>query len=258
MYTYIQAELHDRIAYLTLNRPDKRNALSGALVEEVKIALHSWKTDPNCKVVILRAHGPAFSAGADLDYLRQLQQNTLAENYADSRALADLFDLIYAYPKVVIAQVEGHAIAGGCGLATVADFTYIVPEAQMGYTEVRIGFIPAIVSIYLCRKVGEGVARDLLLTGRLIDAAHAQRIGLVNEVVPADKIAGHVLQLAQKLCKETSANSIAQTKSLLARVQEMPIADALDLAARENAACRASDDCRRGIAAFLNKEKMEW
>ncbi|MFN8310162.1 MAG: enoyl-CoA hydratase-related protein [Chitinophagales bacterium] len=255
---FIQTQIENRIGYLTLNRAERRNALSGALVTEMRSALSLLENSDAVKVIVLKANGPVFSAGADLDYLKQLQNNTFDENYADSSALAHLFQSIYECKKVIISQIQGHAIAGGCGLATVTDFSFAVPEAQFGYTEVKIGFIPAIVSIFLTRKIGEGKARDLLLTGRLIDANSAQQMGLINEVVDAALLETTVRNFAEKLSLEASGNSLALTKNLLARVQEMTVAEGLDFAARQNAQCRAEKDCRKGIAAFLAKEKISW
>lgn len=169
-----------------------------------------------------------------------------------------LYELIYAGPKVVISQVEGHAIAGGCGLATVSDFSFAVPAANFGYTEVRIGFIPAIVSVFLARKLGEGKARELLLTGDLISAEEAFRYGLINFVVNADEIETKVMGFARRLAENCSGSSLRMTKELLAEVQDLPYQAALALAADRNAQARATDDCQHGIASFLSKEKIKW
>lgn len=228
------------------------------MVTELKHAFSSFYEDADCKIIILRAKGEVFSAGADLGYLQQLQANTYEENKADSKHLMALYELIYAGPKVVISQVEGHAIAGGCGLATVSDFSFAVPAANFGYTEVRIGFIPAIVSVFLARKLGEGKARELLLTGDLISAEEAFRYGLINFVVNADEIEAKVLGFARRLAENCSSSSLRMTKELLAEVQDLPYQAALALAADRNAQARATDDCQHGIASFLNKEKIKW
>jgi methylglutaconyl-CoA hydratase len=207
---------------------------------------------------VLRSAAEVFCAGADLGYLQQLQSNTFEENYQDSSHLADLFELIYMGPKVVIAQIEGHAIAGGCGLATVCDFSFSIPEAQFAYTEVKIGFIPAIVMVFLLRKIGEGKARTLLLTGKSIDAQKAQEMGLINEVVTKEHIGEKVLALAQQLISQNSGESMRLVKQMIAAVPSMEIKHALDYASRMNAEARATKDCQTGIAAFLNKEKINW
>jgi methylglutaconyl-CoA hydratase len=248
----------DRIGYITLNRPEKRNALNSQMVTEIKSAFTQAEQDENCKVIVLKANGQAFSAGADLAYLQQLQSNNFDENYADSSHLKELFEQIYWNKKVVIAQVEGHAIAGGCGLATVCDFVYSVPEANFGYTEVKIGFVPAIVMFFLLRKVGEKRSKDLLLSGRLINAEEAAKLELINEVVDAEKIEKHVKEFASKLVANCSADSLSLTKEMIANIQHLEGKDALDYAAKSNAGARETADCKRGIASFLNKEKIKW
>jgi methylglutaconyl-CoA hydratase len=258
MYNLIEVTRKNRIFFITLNRPDKRNALNGEVVKELKKAFIDAESDDSSKVIVLRGNGAVFSAGADLDYLQQLQKNTYAENLADSSSLAELFKIIYHHNKVVIAQVEGHAIAGGCGLATVCDFTFVVPEANMGYTEVKIGFIPAIVSIFLIRKIGEQKAKELLLTGKLISSLEAKNLGLINDVIAADQIKQKVEEFAFSLCKQTSAQSLTLTKELISNVQELSLQDGLKYAAELNAKCRAESDCKKGIAAFLSKEKLTW
>lgn len=258
MYQYIATEIKECVAYLILNRIDKKNALNFNFVKEIKMALESWKSDDTIKVVILKANGDVFSAGADLDVLKQLQVNTYEENLEDSRHLKELFEIISTYPKVVISQVEGHAIAGGCGLATICDFCFAVPEALFGYTEVKIGFIPALVSIFLVRKIGEMKAKELLLTGKLISAQQSFEMGLINEILSKDEIENYVFNFALKIAMETSLNSIAQTKTLMANSWHLPFLEAMDLAAQYNATSRASNDCKKGIQAFLNKEKISW
>jgi methylglutaconyl-CoA hydratase len=254
----IKYETGERLAWITLNRPEKRNALSYELVAELKEAFQKAAYDPKVKVIILRAEGTSFCAGADIAYLQQLQSNTYEENLEDSTHLKELFEMIYTIPKVVIAQVQGSAIAGGCGLATVCDMVYAVPEAQFGYTEVKIGFIPAIVMVFLVRKLGDAKARELLLTGQLIDAKKAYELGIVNEVVAPDLLAGRVEEMAARLIVNNSEQSMGMTKQMMAEVQQMSIVDALQYAAEQNAVARSTNDCKRGMAAFLNKEKISW
>ncbi len=251
-------EVKDRIGYITLNRPEKRNALSFEFVQQIKDAFKNAEADASCKVIVLRANGEAFCAGADLAYLQQLQQNTYDENLADSRHLMELFQLIYNSKKVVIAQVNGAALAGGNGLATVCDFCFATPTSTFGYTEVKIGFVPAIVMVYLTRKVPEKTARQLLLTGDVFTADKALGYGLINEVVEANLLEETVYNFASRLCKQTSAQSLALVKEMLAEVQHLTLEEGLDYAARMNATARATDDCKKGIAAFLSKEKLSW
>ena len=248
----------ERIGFIELNRPEKRNALNAEMVESLKSALISFNEDKDVKVIVIKAAGKVFCSGADLAYLQSLQSNTYEENLADSRSLKDLFYLIYTLPKVVIAQIQGHALAGGCGLATVCDFSFTVPEAKFGYTEVKIGFVPAIVKVFLIRKIGEGKARQLLLDGDLIDAGEAKNIGIVNWVVAQDELEEKVFSYAQKLIKNNSGESLALTKEMIARVQEKRLEEGLEYAASMNAKARSTTDCQRGIAAFLNKESISW
>lgn len=248
----------ERVANITINRPAKRNALNPELVTSLTKAFDAASEDEDVKVIILKANGDVFSAGADLEYLQQLQNNTNEENLSDTIALKELFLLIYRSPKLVIAQVEGHAIAGGCGLASVCDIVFSVPEAKFGYTEVKIGFIPALVTCFLVRKLGEGRAKELLLSGDLIDANTASNYGLINFIVNKEDISISVAAYAQKIVQGTSANSIALSKELLISVQDLSLDEGLKLAVSLNVQTRSSAECKRGIAAFLNKEKLEW
>lgn len=248
----------NQTAYLTLNRPEKRNALSPELVAELRLAFDKAEQDATVKLVVLKANGESFCAGADLGYLQQLQKFSFEENLADSQNLKELFLKIYTLKKVVIAQVQGHALAGGCGLATVCDFTFSVPEAKFGYTEVRIGFIPALVAVFLIRKIGEQNARQLLLTGELIKAETAHALGLITKVVPPEDLEACVNQFAQNLIKQNSAQSMQLTKRLINDVQNLTLEEALNHAAHQNAKARATEDCKKGIAAFLNKQEIKW
>lgn len=254
----IDYQTADRIAYITLNRPEKRNALNDEMIKLLKQAFVQASEDPEAKVIVLRAAGKVFSAGADLEYLQRLQKNTFEENLWDSNRLKELFQMIYTHNKVVIAQVQGHAIAGGCGLATVCDFVIAQPAARFGYSEVHIGFVPAIVMVYLLRRLGEGAARELLISGRMIDASEALKWGLVNQVVALDGLEQTVYVFAQKLVSENSAESMKRTKAMIARVQDMTLAKALDFAADQNARARSTEDCQQGIKAFLDKLPIKW
>jgi len=248
----------DRLGYITLNRPDKRNALSHELISELIHAIDQAEMDDKVKAVILNAEGESFCAGADLAYLQQLQQFSFEQNLNDSKLLRDLYLKIYQCKKVVIAQVQGHALAGGCGLATICDFAFAVPEAKFGYTEVKIGFVPALVSVFLIRKIGEGRAKQLLLTGDIISAESALEVGLINQIVERSKLEQAVYEFASTLIQTSSGQSIHLTKQIISQVQTLPLEAALEVAATMNANARATDDCKRGIAAFLNKQKLKW
>lgn len=248
----------NRIGYITLNRPEKRNALSGELVVALKEVFAQAEADDDVKVVVLKANGEAFCAGADLAYLQELQNFSLAENLADSTRLKELFLQIYQLKKVVIANVQGHALAGGCGLASVCDFVFAAPEAKFGYTEVRIGFIPAIVLVFLIRKIGEQRAKQVLLSGELFKGEETVRMGLANFLVAKDRLDKSVSDFAKHLVENNSGQSMMLTKKMIGEVQSMTLQQALDYACDMNAAARASDDCKNGIAAFLEKRELKW
>ncbi|MGV3588172.1 MAG: enoyl-CoA hydratase/isomerase family protein [Adhaeribacter sp.] len=255
---YVQYRTAERVAYITLNRPEKRNALNFEVVRQLKHAFDFAENDEACKVIVLQATGEVFCAGVDLAYMQTLAQNTFDENLYDSSHLMQLFRQIYTLKKVVIAKVHGHAIAGGCGLASICDLVFAAPEAKFGYTEVKIGFVPAIVSVFLLSKIGEACTKQLLLTGDLVSAAKAQEIGLINYIIPAADLNQAVDDFAQKLCRENSAQSMEMIKEMLYRLPDMKLNRSLDYAAEMNALARGTADCQRGMAAFLQKEKFWW
>jgi methylglutaconyl-CoA hydratase len=255
-YSTVQLAFDDGIATITLNRPEKRNAISYELIDDLLRALEEVRKSP-ARILILTGAGKAFSSGMDLDNLKALIGRTPEQNLQDSRTMVSLFRSLYEFPKPTIAAVNGAAIAGGTGLALLCDFTLAVPEAKFGYTEVRIGFVPAIVSTFLLRQVGEKIARDLLLTGRIFDAEEALRIGLVKEIVPAERLMERARGLAAELM-ENSPMSLAYTKRLLTDHTRSELDAQIESAIHENAGIRASADFREGIASFLGKRKPKW
>ncbi|WP_412062750.1 enoyl-CoA hydratase/isomerase family protein [Rubrivirga sp. IMCC45206] len=254
----LTSSLDGPVLTLTLDRPEVRNALSADLVAALTDALAEAGRDDGIRVVVLTGTGRAFSAGADLTALQALADASAEANLADSELLARLFETIYTLPKPVVAKVQGHAIAGGCGLAAVCDFSLVADGVKLGFTETRIGFVPAIVSVFVVRKLGEATARDLLLRGHLIDAGEAERIGLVTRAVAPDDLDDATDALCRELATETSASAVALTKRLLADVPSMGLAEGLSYATRLNALARATDDCRAGVAAFLGKTDPPW
>jgi len=208
-------------------------------------------------VLILTGAGKAFCAGMDLDNLKSLTGRTAEDNLKDSQTMGLLFRSIYEFPKPTIAAVNGPAIAGGCGIATLCDFTLASREAKFGYTEVRIGFLPAIVSTFLLRQIGEKHARDLLLTGRIIEAEEAFRMGLINEVVAAEKLMVRAMELSAQLM-ENSPASLAATKQLLTGYSFDELNRQIKAAVDANARIRSTANFREGISSFLEKRKPKW
>ena len=255
-YSTLQLAFEVGIATLTLNRPDNRNAISYELIDDLLRALEEVKNS-STQVLILTGAGKAFCSGMDLDNLKALTDRTPEQNLEDSRKMASVFRSLYDFPKPTIAAVNGAAVAGGTGIATLCDYTLAVPDAKFGYTEVRIGFVPAIVSTFLLRQVGEKIARALLLTGRLFDAQEALRIGLINEIVPPEKLLHRARELATQIM-ENSPMSLASTKRLLSDHARAELDSQIEAAVRENAAIRATADFREGVTSFLEKRKPKW
>jgi methylglutaconyl-CoA hydratase len=247
----------DGIATITLNRPEKRNAVSFELVADLLSALDAAEHSAAVQVVIITGAGKAFCAGLDLESLQALVGKTHEENLKDSATMAGLFRRVYDFPKPTIAAVNGAAIAGGTGIATMCDFTLAVPEAKFGYTEVRIGFVPAIVSSYLVFQVGHKTARDLLLTGRLFGAEEAFRIGLVNQLAAPEELMTRARELAATLM-ENSPTSVRATKALINGFIKQQLDLQVAQAVEDNARIRTTEDFREGISSFLEKRKPVW
>jgi len=255
-FNTIQLAYDGGVATITLNRPEKRNAISFELMDDLLHALNEVARS-DAIVLIITGAGKAFSSGMDLDNLKSLLGRSPDQNMQDSQIMVQLFRSLYEFPKVTIAAVNGPAIAGGTGLALLCDFTLAVPDAKFGYTEVRIGFVPAIVSTFLLRQIGEKQARDLLLTGRIFGAEEAARMGLLNEIVPADSLMARARELAA-LLMENSSSSMRATKQLLTDHARAELDTQIDSAVRENAAIRTTADFREGITSFLEKRKPVW
>jgi methylglutaconyl-CoA hydratase len=242
---------------LTINRADKRNALSRSLIAALAEALTRVKGDPAARCVILTAAGPTFCAGMDLTELRESVEGNSAGDHVwdDALALARLYDSIYTVPKPTIAAINGAAVAGGAGLVTVCDLAIAVPEAKFGYPEVRRGLVAAMVMPHLLRHVGERMARHLLLTGELIDSAAAIQAGLINEVVPPERLLPRAMEFARSLA-EGGPMALAKTKELLSRFSRQAMS--IDEAAKASAAPRLGEECRQGLRAFFDKKPAPW
>jgi len=255
-YTTILVAETDGVRRITLNRPERRNAMTPEMQVELIAAMEEAAAS-DCRVVVFAGAGEGFCAGLDLSSLQRMNDKSAAEHTADAERVARLFRTLYELPKPTIAMVHGAAIAGGTGLATMCDFTLAAPGAKFGYTEVRIGFVPAVVSAFLVLQIGEKQARDLLLTGRLFTSEEALRLGLVNEVVEAERLEARMLEVVAVL-RVNSPEAIAATKRLLATQNKAWLDAAVAKALAANAESRATHDFREGVSAFLEKRKPVW
>lgn len=255
----IKYSVKQRIGTITLNWPEKQNALDDQMVLELTQAFVQMQRDASINAVILRAEGDSFCSGMEHSYLQRISKYDFTQNLQDSTDLMKLFQQIYTLRKPVIAVVQGDAIASGCGLATICDFIIAAKEtAKFGYTETKIGFIPAIVLVFLARRIGEGRARELVLQGNIIDADEAFKLGFISKVVPLIDLEKTGLQLANELITNNSSTSMGLIKELLSRIYGMETGDALDYASNLNALTRMTDDCKRGVEAFLNSKPLKW
>ena len=241
---------------ITLNRPQRRNAMTPEMQVELIAAMEDAVAS-RCRVLVFAGSGEAFCSGLDLSALQSMKDKTIAEHHTDARRIAQLFRTLYELPIPTIAAVHGPAIAGGTGLATICDFTLATPAAKFGFTEARIGFVPAVVSAFLALQIGDKRSRDLLLTGRIFDAAEAYRLGLVNEVVASENLAQRIHVQAETLIAN-SPQSLAATKRLLAAQNKAWLDAAVEAALEANAQARETADFREGVAAFLEKRKPVW
>ena len=244
------------VTTITFNRPDRRNAISTQMIAELLTALDEIEKK-KVRVVIMTGAGSAFCAGMDLEMLSAMAEQSPQENQDDSRRMARLFRRVWSFPRPMIAAVNGHALAGGCGIATLCDFTISVPQAKFGYTEVKIGFLPAIVSVFLTRQIGDKRARDLLLTGRLVEAEEAKSLGLVSEIVEPDRLMSRAYELAEQL-SAASPSSLTRAKRLLVCAESAALDADLERAVLENARIRCTPDFKEGLASFLEKRKPVW
>lgn len=256
-YSTLTFQCDDRgVATIALSVPEKRNAISSQMVVDLIGAFQQAEEGP-ARVVILTGAGKAFCAGMDLNELQDLAKQTQQKNLEDARRLSKMLYRLYSFPKPVIAAVNGPAIAGGCMLATLTDFTVAVAEAKFGYPEVKIGFMPALVVVFLRRQVGDRAARELLLTGRIINATEAHRIGLVTEIVTAETLMDRAHEIASELIA-ASPTSIARTKKFLLGFEETAVRAELEQAIDANADIRSTPDFKEGIASFLEKRSPKW
>jgi methylglutaconyl-CoA hydratase len=252
----VRVEDDGAVRTITLNRPERRNALAPEMMDELVAALGE-ANGCGARVVVLAGEGESFCAGLDLAVLREMGSMTTEQHRIEAERVARMFRALWDCDVPTIAVVQGAAVAGGTGLATMCDFTLAAPEAKFGYTEVRIGFVPALVSAYLALQVGDKVARGLMLSGRLFGADEALRLGLVSEVVFLADLKSRAAALAAELMRN-SPESLRATKRLLRAQRAEGLEAALELALEANAASRETADFREGVASFVEKRKPVW
>ena len=255
-FRFTQVEAANGVQTITLNRPEKRNALSPELIDELTQVLDDT-SQCDCGVVILTGAGSAFCAGLDMEHLETMTARTVEQHRRDSENMARVLRTLYEFPKPVIAAVNGPAIAGGMGLATLCDFTYATPDARFGYTEVRVGFVPAIVASFLSRQIGEKRTRELLLSGRILKADEACRLGLVTRIVQPEDLLAEAHALAQSLLLN-SPQAMRAVKELLTGHSANQLDEEIEDAIAANALQRSSEDFREGVRAFLEHRRPAW
>ncbi len=259
MENILLTERLEDILLLTLNRPDKRNALNPELIEALDKKVDEISSDDTVRAVVMTGAGKSFCAGADLAYLRKISEFSEEENLQDSQKLADLFHKIYAMPKLTVAMVNGAALAGGFGLAMCCDYIFADRNhAKLGFTEVRIGFVPAIVSNFLIRKVPFTIASHLAMSGDIISAEEAKSLKIVHETFESEKLKEQTIKFLNEMLEQNSFSSMIQTKKLLLKLTEVPLNSGLEIASETNAVSRKTSDCRKGLDAFLNKKEIKW
>jgi methylglutaconyl-CoA hydratase len=251
----ISLERHADLLWVTLRDPRRANALSVKMIEELTALYRRPLLEEGIRAILLRAEGRNFSAGADLDHLRSLATAGAEQNRVDSERLRGVFEAVLRQPALTVAAVQGACVAGGCGLATAHDFVIAAEDARFMYSEVRIGFVAALVATYLPLRVRGSHIRELLLDPDFIDARRALEIGMVNRVEPAERIEIAAEEIAAGVLEKASSQSIAATKALLLEVLGRPLDEALGRAAAVNALARETADCRHGIATFLETKK---
>jgi methylglutaconyl-CoA hydratase len=245
------------VAHVVLDRPQARNALDGAMVRELRDAFGAVSARDDVRVIVLAGRGSVFCAGADLEWMRKAAGFTPEESLADARALFDLFETIDRSPKAVVVAVQGAALGGGVGLVAVADIAVAEEKAQLGFTEARLGLVPAVISPYVVRKIGLAAARELFLTGERFTAKRAAALGLVHRVVPPDELDAAVDERVGELLR-AAPGAVAAAKALLRAVAGRPVESVSEIVCQALADRRASAEAQDGVLAFLEKRKPGW
>ncbi|WP_291424967.1 enoyl-CoA hydratase-related protein [Deinococcus sp.] len=255
--TLILEERRGHLLVLRLNRPEVRNAMSGPLTAALSEALDRAEADPAVHGVVITGEGSAFCAGLDVDELKAMASRSHEQHLADATAFADILHKLYLFPKPTFAAVNGHAIGAGAGLICACDFAVQDARARVGFTEVKIGFVAAVVAVFLTRQLAEKHARDLLLSGRLLGAEAAAQIGLITQAAPEGEALAHTLELAETVTANAPM-SLRVTKQMLTEAPHLDLTDGLREAARLNALGRGSESLKEGVTAFLEKRSPDW
>ncbi len=257
-YTTLEVTIADKQATVTLNRPDVRNAFNETAIAEIALAFDELGRNDTVRAIVLAANGPAFCAGGDLNWMKKMAGYTHAQNNADAMQLADMLRTIYLCPKPVVARVQGDCYAGGMGLVAACDVIVAVEEANFCLSEVKLGLIPATISPYVIKAMGENAARRYFLTAERFTAAEAYRIGFVHEMVTPADLDSKVASIIKALLSN-SPNAVKEAKKLVRDVVNQPLTDALLADTAERIAqIRASQEGREGVASFLEKRKPSW
>jgi len=258
-YSSLTYSIEGRAAVITLNKPDRRNALDDVMIREITEVMTAVNRNTGVRVVVLTGAGTSFCSGMDIEYLQKYSQLGQEENVEDARNLLRMLQAINTAKKPVIAMVNGPALGGGCGIAAACDFVYAGKnQAKLGAPEVRLGFVPAVILFFLVKRMGESAAREFVLQGGILDPVIAKEKGLVTEIVDDNELRSAVFIFAEKLASSTSPGSITLTKDLFSRMFEMNTRDFLDYATNVNALTRKTEDFKKGIESFLKKEKLKW
>ena len=257
MFQFLDIRREGPVEYLTLNRPDVRNAFNETVIVELIAWAEAMAEDEAVRVVVIAGAGPAFCAGADLTWMTRMAAYTHTDNVRDAAAAAKMYSVLDRLPVAVIGRIHGAALGGGAGLAAICDIVVADERTTFGFTEVKLGILPAVVSPYVLAKIGSSAARELFLTGMRFDAARAKDIGLVHAVVPADQLDQRVAAYVKEILS-AAPEAVATAKELLKKVSERPVQDTIGLTADTIAARRASLEGQEGMRAFLEKRKASW
>lgn len=253
----IRVALAGKVARITFARPEVHNAFNATMIGELSEAFDLMRNEPGVRVVVLTGEGKSFCAGADINWMREIIEYSYEQNLSESLQLAEALHKLYTLPKPTVAMVNGTAIGGGNGFLSACDIAVAAEEARFGLSEVKIGLVPAAISPFVIRKIGESKAREYFLTGKRIPAAKAKEIGLVNQVVPREKLAGAVDELVTLLLT-SGPEALANCKELIFQVPRLSLEEVKEYTARMIANLRISEEGQEGMASFLEKRKPKW